>query len=130
MLIDEPRQPLDRQAAVPDREVEFGRDRIALDAAMAFARQHIGPPLQADFTGQRLAHDLPDAGDLDIEGVDGEQGAALLGRHEQRRCVTGKIVAAHQFGAEFGRLAALVRPAHGTAIRAAATRRRSPIMML
>ena len=55
MLIDQARQPLDRQAMIPDRQQQFGRDRIALDAAMAGARQHVGPPLQAHFAGQRLA---------------------------------------------------------------------------
>src|SRR5215216_5735678 len=37
MLLDQPRQRLDRQAELGDRLQEFGGDRIALDAAMAGA---------------------------------------------------------------------------------------------
>ena len=82
--------------------MQFGRNRIALDAAVAGAGEHVGPPLQPHFAGQRLAHLLAHAGNLDIEGVERQQRAALLGRHEQRGGVAGKIVGAHQLGAEFG----------------------------
>ena len=44
---------------------------------MAGARQHVAPPLQADFAGQRLADLLADARDLDIEGIQRQQRAAL-----------------------------------------------------
>ena len=56
MLVDQARQPLERQARIPDRQQQFRRDRITLDPAMAGSRQHIHPPLQAHFAGQRLAH--------------------------------------------------------------------------
>ena len=130
MLVDEPRQPFDRQAAAPDCMPEFGRDRIALDTAMTLAGEHVRPPLQADFAGQRLAHLIADAGNLDVEGINRKQRAALAGGHEQGGRIARKIVAPHQLGAELGRLPAFVRGAHGTAISAAATRLRSPIMML
>ena len=41
-----------------------------------------------------------------------------------------KVMGTHQLGAETGGILARVGLAHGTAINAAATRRRSPIMML
>ena len=69
---------------------------------MAGAGQHVGPPLQPHFARQRLADLLAHPGNLDIEGVERQQRAALRGRHEQRGCVAGKIMAAHQFGAEAG----------------------------
>jgi hypothetical protein len=73
---------------------------------------------------------VPHAGNLDVKGVDRQQRAPLRCRREQRGRIAGKIVAAHQAGAKFGSLPVLARVAHGTAISAAATRRRSPIMML
>src|SRR5437868_8514928 len=96
---------------------------------MVDAREHIGPPMQADFAGQRLAYLLAHPGNLGIESIQREQRATQIRWHKQRGSVADKIMGAHQIGAEaFG--AAGVRTAHGTAIKAAATRRRSPIMML
>ena len=77
MLLDQPRQQLDRQAEFADRLQQFGGDRIALDAAMAGALQHVGPPLQPHFARQRLADLLAHPRNLDIEGVDRQQRAAL-----------------------------------------------------
>ena len=85
---------------------QLGRDRIALDAAMASARQHVGPPLQADLAGQGLADLVADADDLDIEGIEREQRAALLRRHEQGRGIADEIVAAHEIGAKRRRVLA------------------------
>ena len=130
MLVDQPRQPLDRQTPVTHRQLKFSRNRIALDPAVTGAGQHVGPPLQPHLAGQRLAHLLAHAGNLNVESIDRQQRAPLLGRYEQRGCVTGKIVGAHQLGAEIGGRFVSVRAVHGTAINAAATRRRSPIMML
>jgi hypothetical protein len=130
MLLDQPRQRLNRQAEFADRLQQLGRDRIALDAAMAGAFQHVGPPLQPHFARQRLADLLAHARYLDIEGVDRQQRAALDLWQKQRRRIAGKVVRAHQVSAERGGLLRRRRPAHGTAINAAATRRRSPSMML
>ena len=102
VLVDQARQRIDRQAVVADHLQQFGRDRIAFDAAMARAGQHVGPPLQPHLAGQRLADLLAHARNLDIEGVDREQRAALGRRHEQRRCVADEIMGAHQIGAEAG----------------------------
>jgi hypothetical protein len=68
VLLDQPRQRVDRQAEFADRVQELGCDRIALDAAMAGAFQHVGPPLQPHFARQRLADLLAHARDLDVEG--------------------------------------------------------------
>src|SRR3981081_1397284 len=130
MLLDRARQPRDRQTPAPDRQQQFGRNRIALDTAMAYAREHVGPPLQAHFTRQRLAHLLAHTGNFEVEGIYRQQRSALSNRHEQRGCVAGKIVATHQLSAELSGVLVAVRAAHGTAISAAAMRRRSPIMML
>src|SRR6266700_236567 len=63
VLFDQPRQRLDRQTEMANRQQQFGRHRITLDATMADAREHIGPPLQADFTRQRLGYLLAHPGD-------------------------------------------------------------------
>ena len=59
-----------------------------------------------------------------------EQRAALLRRHEQCRGIAREVMQPHLGGAEVRRVAVRCGAAHGTAISAAATRRRSPIMML
>ncbi len=97
---------------------------------MAGACEHVGPPLQAHFARQRLADLEAHPGNLDIESVDRQQRAALRRRHEQRGCVAREIVATNQLGTEAGGILVGRSLAHGTAISAAATRRRSPIMML
>ena len=113
-----------------DRKLKLGGHRVAFDTAVTSTREHVGPPLQAHLAGKRLAHHLPYPRNLDIEGVDRQYPAALFSRQEQRGGVTAKIVAADQLRAMLGGLRAFVGAAHGTAISAAATRRRSPIMML
>ena len=130
MLLDQPRQRLDRKTVFADRLQQFGGDRIALDPAMAGTFQHVGPPLQPHFAGQRLADLLAHARDLDIEGVDRQQRTALGRRQKQRGRIAHEIMRAHQIGAERGRLLRRRRAVHDTAISAAATRRRSPSMML
>src|SRR5262249_28918144 len=105
---------------------QLGGNRIALDAAMACAQQHIRPPLQADLAGQGLADLLANAAHLGIEGIQRQQRAALLDRCKQGRGIASEIVVAHEVRTKFTR----VLDAHGTATSAAATRRRSPIMML
>src|SRR3954449_7504246 len=130
MLVGEQRQRLDRQVESTDGAEKLRRYRIALGAAMNLARQHVGPPLQADFTGQGLTYLVADADDLDIEGIERQQRAALGSRREQGRGIARKIVAAHEVSTERSRIRRRRGATHGTAISAAATRRRSPIMML
>ncbi len=48
------------------------------------AAQHVAPPLQADFAGQRLARHLAHARHLDVEGIERMQRAAMFRRREQR----------------------------------------------
>ncbi len=127
MLDDELRQPLERQPPVADRPHQLGSDRVALDAAMILAGQHVGPPLQPHFAGQRLADLVADARDLDVEGMDRQHRPAVHARQKQRRGVARKVVGAHEIGTESG---GVLVGHQGTAIRAAATRRRSPSMML
>ena len=97
---------------------------------MVLAGQQVAPPLQPHLARQRLADLFPHPRNLDIEGVDRQQRAALRRRHEQRGGIAGKIMRPHQVGAVFGGGFVGFEAAHGTAINAAATRRRSPIMML
>src|SRR5947199_119808 len=109
-----------------DRALQFRGNWIAFDAAMADSFQHVGPPLQADFAGKRLADLVTDPRNLDVESVKREQRAAPLCIDEQSGGIAVEVVRAHELRTE-RRIG--VR-AHGTAISAAATRRRSPIMML
>ena len=131
MLLDQARQRLDRQAEIADHLQQFGRDRIALDAAMARAFQHVGPPLQPHFARQRLADLLAHARYLDIEGVNRQQRAALdlLAGTASRRSGQNHACAPDRRRTQRNLSTSLAR-AHGTAISAAATRRRSPSMML
>ena len=124
VLVDQPRQRLDRQAEFADRQQQFGRDRIALDAAMAVRPPACRSTIAAAFRPAAAGSPGRARGNLDIEGVDRQQRAALAGRHEQRRGVAGKIVAAHQIGAEGGgilrRRGALMAPRSARPRRAAA----------
>ena len=64
---------------------------------LANAAQHIAPPLQADFTGHRLAGKLPRARDLEVERVERvERAAVSLGR-KQRRQEAVLVAGPHQF---------------------------------
>ncbi len=100
MRLDQSPQQLDRKIVIPDREQEFRRDRIAFNAAMPRAREHIHPPLQADFSRQRLGDLLPDPDDLDVERIKRQQRAAATERREQRRRIAAEVVGAHQFRTE------------------------------
>ena len=73
MLLDQPRNPVDRQMSVPDREQQFRCNRISFDAAMPATCEHVGPPLQTYLTRQRLAHQETHTDNLDIEGIEREQ---------------------------------------------------------
>ena len=97
---------------------------------MAAAFQHVAPPLQADFAGHRLANVLAHMRNLGIEGKQSEQRASLSGRDEQCRRITLEVTQPDLVRAELRRNVRRRGLAHGTAISAAATRRRSPIMML
>ena len=70
MLLDQSRQPIERQLPIVDRELKLGGHRVAFDTAVTGTSEHVGPPLQAHLAWQRLAHHLPYPRNLDIEGVD------------------------------------------------------------
>jgi hypothetical protein len=130
MRLDHALERFARQGVLFDGAEQFGRDRVAGGLPVRGPGQKIAPPLQADFAGERLADVLADAGDLEIERVQRQQRPAQFRLDEQRRGVAFEIAAAHEARAMgcIRLIAALA--AHGTAIRPAATRRRSPIMML
>ncbi len=83
MLFDQPRHRLDGKSELADRKQQLRRDRIALDAAMGGAGQQVRPPLHPDLAGQRLGDLVANAGNLGIEGIEREQRAPFLRRHEQ-----------------------------------------------
>ena len=58
-------------------------NRIGIRLAVALAIDHIGPPLQADFTRQGRVCNLANARDLGVKGVERVQRAAPLGRSKQ-----------------------------------------------
>src|SRR4029450_10125347 len=49
----------------------------------ARAAQHIAPPLQPDLSRERLVSGLADAGDFQIERVEGKQRGPMLGGSKQ-----------------------------------------------
>src|SRR5271168_2509098 len=97
---------------------------------MTLPCEHVLPPLQPDLARERLAHLGMDPTDLDIKGVQRQQRAPLRWRYEQRGSVACEVVSAHKLGTMASCAPVVRRSVHGTAISAAATRRRSPIMML
>ncbi len=64
--------------------------------ARALARKHLAPPLQPDFARHRLARQLAHARNLDVEGIERKQRAAMLCRREQRREKAILVGLAHQ----------------------------------
>ncbi len=56
---------------------------MAGNAAVRLASEHIAPPLQADFTGNRPVRHRAHARDFEVEGVEGIESAAVLGGREQ-----------------------------------------------
>src|SRR5438552_8151016 len=101
--------------------------------AAASLREHVAPPLQADFARHRLVRELPHARDFDIECVEREQRAADA-RGRKQCCEKAVLVGrAHQRLAMIegiGHRNKLARRSYSTAISAAATRRPSPSRML
>ena len=131
MRIDQAHETLDRKGVLRDGAQQFSSNRIGFRLAarsLPLAGQYIAPPLQADFAGQRLADMIAHMGDFGIERRQREPAAPHIRRDEQACGIGPKILRAHEIGAERSRIAA--HAAHGTAINAAATRRRSPSMML
>ena len=61
-------------------------------------RDRVAPPLQSDAPEERLAHGFADARNLEIEGVEGEERFALVGRGEERGLEAVAVVAAQRGG--------------------------------
>ena len=80
---DQAGQQLGRQPVARHRREQGRRHRVGLDVAGGFAGDRIAPPLQPDLAGQRLVNDLAHPRDLDIEGIERIERAAMLGRSEQ-----------------------------------------------
>ena len=66
--------------------------------------QRLTPPLQADLAEDRLRYPLAGLGNLQIEGVEGEQVPPIRRRREQSGQKPVVIVAPHLGGAEGNRL--------------------------
>src|SRR4051812_1188892 len=98
--IDQAEKRRHRQIMRGDHALQFRRDRIAFDAAMADAFQHVGPPLQTDFAWQRLAYLVTDPRNLDVEGIQSHYCAALSWLEEQGGGVAVEVVRAHDLGTE------------------------------
>src|ERR1700733_626976 len=116
MLLDQTREPLDRQAIAAGREQQFGGNGIAFDTAMAMAGEHVAPPLQPYLAWKRLAHLGVDPADLNIEGIQRQQRPPLRRRHEQRGRVTAEVMRSNKLGTMAGRASVVCGSAHGTAI--------------
>ncbi len=82
--VDEVDERLPRQTEGHDRVVQSRRDRVGAHVAARLALQRVAPPLQPDLAEHGLANGIAHAGDLEAEGVKGEEIWALVGRGEQR----------------------------------------------
>ena len=67
---------------VADRTQQFSRDRVPFDATMIQSFEQVRPPLQPNFAGQWLADLIRNPRDIEIEGIQRQQCAALVWRHE------------------------------------------------
>lgn len=81
------------------RKQRFGQG-ITLAARAARIAKNVTPPLKTDFSRQRLAGDVPDAGDLRVEGIESRQRAALVRRRQQAGKVTIAVAVAQRRHAE------------------------------
>ena len=89
-------EPLHRQLVARNGRAQRRRHRMRPDLAAALAVEHIAPPLQPDLAGQRIANDLAHARDLQVEGIERKQRAAMLGRRKQRGEKAVPVRRAHQ----------------------------------
>ena len=130
--LDEIAKRGNRKVMTFDRLQQRRRDRIGGRLPAPLPTQHVDPPLQADFARQRLTRNVAHARHFGIEGIEGIERAAMLGRCEQGGEEAVLVRRADQLlamgeGILHGRL---YLPAGGgaiwlysTAIRAAPTRR-------
>jgi len=66
-----------RESVFCDGSHQSGGDRVSLRLTR-LGMQDIAPPLQADLARQRLAHELADAGDFQIERIERKECPAML----------------------------------------------------
>ncbi len=83
--IDHGHKAMRRQRIPCHGRPQCRRHRICIDLAAAGSDEHIAPPLQPDFPRQRLARRFAHARDLQVEGIQRTERAAVLGRREQGR---------------------------------------------
>jgi hypothetical protein len=89
--VDQIGKALARQATLPNRTSEGIGHRVTRRFGGASLVERIAPPLQSDLAKLRLTQSLADAGELDIEGVEGKQGLAAGAGREQRARIAVRI---------------------------------------
>jgi hypothetical protein len=72
------------------------RNGICGSLSGPLAGEHVAPPLQADFTGHRLAHAAGDAREFDIDSIERVQPTARFGWGKQAGEETVLVGLAHQ----------------------------------
>ena len=82
-----------------DRGEERRGDRIGVRLSASLAAQHIGPPLQADFTGQNFPRRFAHARHFDIERIERMQRVAMFSRRKQRSQEAVAVGLTDQLGA-------------------------------
>ena len=125
MRVDEIKQRLERQLETLHRGAQcFGH---GMPLPLRLRPQRIAPPLQADFAGHGVAHDVAYALNLMAKSVERVQVRAFVRRRKQ----AGKPAVACALLQQPPAFGIVSRPRHqSTASRAAATRRFSPSRML
>ena len=106
------------EAVAPHRLGERGNHLVARRTARVDALDGVPPPLQTHLAERRLAHHLGGLGDLQVEGVEGEEVLAPPGRREQAGQVavvvktTDLIGAVRRSGGGHGTLAGAAENEH------------------
>ena len=120
----EPISACDRQTETDHGVEQRGGDRVRPRVAGARALDRVVPPLQANLARHGIADRVAHPRHFDVEGIEPEQRAAALRRREQGRQEAILVGLADQLLAVGEGIRGGTR--QSTAIRPAATRRRSP----
>src|SRR5437879_317900 len=77
------REPFLRQSMLEDRGAQGRGYWISANPAPILSAQDLSPPFKPDLAGERIAHHLADARNLEVEGIEREERATTFGRREQ-----------------------------------------------
>ena len=99
MRFDHGDQPSRRKPMALDSSQQRRGDRIGARFAGAFAGDHVAPPLQPNFSRQRLVRDLAHSRYFGVESIERVEPVALVGGGKQRGNEAVPVGLPYQLGA-------------------------------